>query len=124
MSNDRGFTLLEVLVAFTVLALVLGAAYGAMSSGLRATTRSGEALTALARAESVLARVGPEIPLQTGAWSEREGDWIAEVDITAHGSAQTWQSVGQQPLLVSVAIRDGSGGQAVRLSTLRLADTP
>lgn len=53
--ETRGFTLLETLVAFTALALILGAAYAALGGGARGVGAAAERLAALAEAENALA---------------------------------------------------------------------
>jgi type II secretion system protein I len=55
--NRKGFTLLEALVALTVLGLVGVSAVGVIGSDLRAASRMREGLTEVAVAEEILARV-------------------------------------------------------------------
>lgn len=120
--RDRGFTLLEVLVAFTLLALVLGAAYAAMGTGLRAQARSAEVADGVSRAQSALARLGRDWPLTPGEQRFRDGDWVTAVTIAPYRrqDRQRWQELGLQPLRVAVSVRSPSGRQAARLETLRL----
>ena len=66
-----GFTLLEVLVAFTILAIALTALIQAFSQGLRASTVAEERATAVLVARSIMAEVGSSIPLEE---SEQSGD--------------------------------------------------
>ncbi len=67
-----GFTLIEVLVAFAVLAVSLGVVFQIFSTGTRAS-RAAEAYThATLLAESKLAAVGVEEPLEEG---ERTGEF-------------------------------------------------
>ena len=66
-----GFTLLEVLVAFTILAVLLTALIQAFSQGLRASTVAEERATAVLVARSIMAEVGSSIPLEE---SEQSGD--------------------------------------------------
>jgi prepilin-type N-terminal cleavage/methylation domain-containing protein len=54
--HQRGFTLLEALVALAVLATVLASAFGVFSSGLRALSRGDQRLTLALIAESLLER--------------------------------------------------------------------
>ena len=51
---DRGFTLIEILVAFTILALFLGAAFEVFSSAVRAAQVGDEYARALVLARSKL----------------------------------------------------------------------
>lgn len=65
----KGFTLLEVLVAFTLLALFFGALFQVFAAGL-AVTRSGESQTrAVLLAESKLAEIGADHSLGPGSHS-------------------------------------------------------
>ncbi len=66
-----GFTLLEVLVAFTILAIALTALIQAFSQGLRASTVAEERALAVLVARSIMAEVGSSIPLEQ---SEQSGD--------------------------------------------------
>ncbi len=70
----RGFSLLEVLVAFTILAMLLGALFQVFRGGLHAA-RSGERYTrATVIAQSQLAALGVEHPLQEGVLSGTTDD--------------------------------------------------
>jgi general secretion pathway protein I len=65
----RGFSLLEVLVAFAIMALALGALMQVFSTGLRTVTLGDEYTRAVLLAESKLAAMGVEEPLQEGEQS-------------------------------------------------------
>jgi len=70
----RGFSLLEVLVAFTILAMLLAALFQVFSGGLHAA-RAGDRFTrATLIAQSRLAAVGLEQPLQEGVSSGSTDD--------------------------------------------------
>ena len=116
-----GFTLLETLVAFVLVALTLGAAYASWMNGSRAAARAEEVLSALTRAENALARVGAEIPLTPGETVLRDGAWLTAIDITPHAAADPAADavVGLTPYLVRVRVEAPSGGATV-LETLRL----
>jgi general secretion pathway protein I len=58
MASERGFTLLEVLIAFVIAALALGVMFDAALGGLRATTTASHYQEALSLARSHLAAVG------------------------------------------------------------------
>ncbi len=55
MRRSRGFTLLEVLIAFAILTVSLAAVYEVLASGARRSARLSERMPALALAESLLA---------------------------------------------------------------------
>ena len=61
--TQRGFTLLETLVALTVLALSFGIFLQAFSSNLRVGNASARALAASQLAETLIARAGSELAL-------------------------------------------------------------
>ena len=72
--SSRGFSLLEVLVAFVILALVLGVAMEIFSGGLRNVSRAGEYQQALLLGQSKLTSVGIETPLVVGESSGEFGN--------------------------------------------------
>ncbi len=119
--RDRGFTMIEALVAFVIVSLVLGAGYAGMAGGLKATARAEDALDKLAQAEAVLARIGVEIPLDPGETVLAEEPWEIRVAIEAHrrDDALLWDRLGLRPYAVAVSVSGGTGAP-VTLETLRL----
>lgn len=69
--RERGFTLLEVLVAFAIAALAVGALVQGVMGGLRSAHASGHHQEAVSRARSRLAAFGHGAPLVPGG---QEGD--------------------------------------------------
>lgn len=61
---QRGFSLLEILVAFSIMAISIGMLLSIFSSGLRNAAVSEEYTAAVQIAEAVIARPGIEAPLQ------------------------------------------------------------
>lgn len=101
--RERGFTLLEVIVSFTLLALVLGTAFAAISGGLRAQVRTDEVLTELDLARSTLARVGHELPLAPTRFTDPGTGLGVAVDVVPYQPAvATWAALGTAPYLVRV----------------------
>jgi general secretion pathway protein I len=81
--NQSGFSLLEVLVAFAILALSLGVLLQIFSKALVATAVSETYSRAVALAESKLNAVGSELPLEEGVQSgepEDGMDWSVYVE--------------------------------------------
>jgi general secretion pathway protein I len=64
--REDGFTLVEVAVALIILCLSLGAMYKLFSSGLTAVERIEAVHTAVSIAQSLLDRVGSELPVKPG----------------------------------------------------------
>ena len=69
--RQGGFSLLEVLVAFVILVAALSVIYPLVGNGLRAAAAVDGQTDAVRLADSVMARVGRDLPLQAG---EREVD--------------------------------------------------
>jgi general secretion pathway protein I len=99
-----GFTLLEILVALVIFALAFGVLAQIMQTGLRqsAVARSITAATLLAQSE--LARVGAELPLQAGA-AEGETEtgmrWHTDVELLEPPSEQKSLATYQVQVTVS-----------------------
>jgi len=66
-----GFTLLEVLIAFAILAVAMTALMQAFSQGLRSLEAAEDYVTPAMLARSKMAEVGPIIPIEEG---EHTGD--------------------------------------------------
>lgn len=124
-----GFTLLEVLVAFAVLAVSLGVAFEIFSTGMRNSRAADAYSRATLHAESTLERVASEAPLTAGEDTGEFGDgfaWravvrpypIEGVDGDAEGAARAMEVV------VSVAWQDGQRQRSITLATLRLGHAP
>ena len=125
----RGFTLLEVLVAFAVLAVALGVAFEIFSTGLRGA-RSSDALTrAVLIAESRLALVGTEIELKLGETRGETDDGVRwRVDIRERTPPEGDDERVVTPSLpvlrevvVTVSWDDAAGERTFELRTARLA---
>lgn len=119
---NGGFTLLEVLVAFTVLALLMTVLLRIFSDGFRGMTAAEVHAAATLHAQTALASVGTEIPLGEGEWNGVYDDgfrWRVAI-----------QPYGEPGLIVPprtfiayrvVAAVDGRHSGGVTLTTLRLA---
>lgn len=118
-ARNSGFTLVEVLVAFTILAFTLAAAYGVFSNVSRSVAAGEQYGRALALAESRLAAIDAASP--DDAWDE-DGEfddrfrWRVE---TAALADDLPDSVKLTPVVVSVEVSWDGGGPVV-LETIRL----
>ena len=80
--NNRGFTLLELLLAFVVFALSFATVLEILSGSMRNTVRAREYNEAALTAQSVMDQVGLEIPLQAGFSAVGEaGDYRWEIEL-------------------------------------------
>jgi general secretion pathway protein I len=120
----RGFSLLEVLVAFTILAMLLGALFQVFSSGLRAA-RSGDQYTrATVIAQSRLAELGVAQPLREGVSSGNDdGPYHWRVTVSPYLDDQMLVVDGvPQPLTVHVEVfwEEGGSAHSVSLTSILL----
>ena len=121
----RGFSLLEVLVAFTILAMLLGALFQVFSGGLRAA-RTGERYTrATVIAQSQLAALGVEQPLQEGVSSGIADDvYHWRITVSPYLDDQLPVADGVlQPLTVNVEVfwEEGGISRVLTLTSMLLA---
>ena len=118
----RGFSLLEVLVAFTILAMLLGALFQVFSGGLRAA-RSGDQYTrATVIAQSRLAALGVEQPLREGVSSGNDDSpyhWRITVSPYLDDQMLVVDRV-LQPLTVHVEVFWEEGGSAHSVSLMSI----
>ena len=81
-NKQQGFSLLEILIAFSILALSLSILLKIFSVGVTTTSIAEEYTAAVQIAESLMARTGVETPLQAGESSGLENekyDWQVTV---------------------------------------------
>jgi general secretion pathway protein I len=131
MTRQRGFTLLEVLVAFAILGISLGVLLQTFATGLRNTALAEEYTLATLHAESVLAAIGIEEPLQEGSLQGEIDDkfsWRASVSVYQEEESESSNEFDQRlsvtPYYVVAEVFWETGNGQIRsvvLETLRLA---
>ncbi len=122
--RQNGFSLLEVLVAFSILALSMGVLMQIFSGGLHNVEVSSHHIKAVAIAKSLLARVGSETPLLAGEQSGEFGDperpaeqysWQLRLqaldDVPEAGQPVTVSPYGLMGIMVNVEWQDGQAGR-------------
>ena len=134
--REGGFTLLEVMIAFVILAVALGLLLGMLSRGLRQVAQAGNETEASLHAPSLLDTLGTLEPIAPGV---RDGDfakgryrWRLQVDQAEdpappppppEGQPQPTEGAGA-PVLYRVVLDVEWGARApaqhLRFSTLRL----
>lgn len=120
----RGFTLIEVLVAFVILALALGAMLPALSGSLRGTRTSSETLVATAFAQSLLAGVGVDGGVAEGIFTttlERPGFTSVLTVRPWTGGAGTGDGPRLYEVIARIDWRAGGRQRTVSLATTRYA---
>lgn len=125
--RQGGFSLLEVVVAFAILALSLGLLLQIFSRALTATSLSGDYSRAVALAEARLNAVGVDIPLAPGSYSgDPETGLSWQVFIEPFAPKNTpWELPLEAFLVTAVASwgDDTYEHRQISLSTLRLQDS-
>ena len=124
--KQQGFTLLEVLVAFAILGLALGTLLQTFAIGLRNTALSEEYTQATLYAESVLAGLGVEEPLEEGGMGGELDDkyaWRGSVSVYQEPEGPELDDNGVLPyhVVVQVYWSEDDTERSVSLETLRLA---
>jgi general secretion pathway protein I len=131
-TQQRGFSLLEILVAFSILALSLGVLMQIFSGSLRNAEVTRDSAQAVALAQSLLASAGVEATLVPGESAGVLGDkfrWLLRVSPLVQGPRPGETEAVRAPLpldLLEVTVRVAWGGdsrspeRALALTTLRL----
>ena len=126
--SQQGFSLLEILIAFSILALSLGIILNIFSGGLRRSLVAEEYQQAITIAQSILAKSGVEEELEEG---RKQG--IVDEKYTWSETIRAFQEDGLEPevtrifpyqVLVTVEWQAGEDNRLVELSTLRLSRKP
>ena len=127
--RQRGFTLVEVVVAFLLLSLVLASGFELFTTGMRRAIDIEERSQALAIAQSQLAAVGVEQALKEGSASGQSDDgkfrWTTTIARSQEGAADPNQPIqsayGLYRIEVVVTWRGADEReQAFSLATLEL----
>ena len=126
MRRERGYTLIEVVVAFGLLALALTLLLGTLTNSTRQVRWSADAGRAALMSQSVLDRVETEGPLREG---DREGQledgryrWQLQVRRYEATAGQPVDPNAPLLLAVDLTMRWGDGGprETFALHSLRL----
>ena len=127
MREEAGFTLLEVLVAFAILAVALAGMLQAFGGGLDTVRRTQAANETWSAARSLLERVGTELPLEAGQRSGTDESGLAwTVAIRPRKNALDQVKAHERAYaLFDVAVTVSRAGAPVAtLQTIRLAPAP
>jgi len=126
--GQRGFTLVESLVALAIATLAISGFYQALSTGLFMERRSGVQAEQMLVATQIMDRVGADVPLRAGAQDRgitRGMEW--ELTITETGTAD--MRIGtirpNEMFFVYVTVTSGrADGTPLVLRSLRYRETP
>jgi general secretion pathway protein I len=123
--RSRGYTLVEVLVAFMIMALALTVLLRIFSSGLRNVGVASDYAQAVLIGESRLATAGIDEALAPGETSGMEGDgfhWIRRVTRYEPAVDYTTHVNGTHAYFVTVTVTwpNGDKERSIDLSTVKL----
>lgn len=119
---QRGFTLIEVLVAFVILALFLGTILPSLSGSLAGSRAGSDTITATAYAQSLIAGVGVEGRITEGEFTNtlEQTRFSSRLTVQLYGAAATDAARARlYEVTARVDWRDGAHTRAVSLTTLR-----
>ncbi len=122
-----GFTLVELLVAFAILALSLTAVFRIFSDGLLGTKLADDYGTAIALAESTLTQVGidPDLPARPGMYEGQFDDRFSwRLEIASLDDALDTTRLERQLYAIRVALSvhwdDSGSGRSVSLEKIHI----
>jgi general secretion pathway protein I len=135
--GTAGFTLIEVLVAIAVLAVVLGAIGAVVGNTVRTIRSVDRRLPLLETAQSLIASLPTRDALQPGTQSGTSGDFRWRIDavllnrnvpdnaaaVLSTAATGAPPKVSWVPLAITVRVQGGEG-PPVRLDTVRLIPRP
>ena len=127
MNKDKGFSLLEILVAFSILAVSLGILLKIFSSGVNTAMIAEEYTVATQIAESLMAKTGIEEPLVVGEGSGTEVEkyhWRVTIENSSNPADVEEEIEGDNSLLlVRVIVQWGDEGRNQRTVELNTVKT-
>jgi general secretion pathway protein I len=124
--GQSGFTLIEVLVALTILSISLGVLMAVFLQGLDRTRESSNEAAARVLAQSLVAQAKVTTNLSFGTSAGKINGLAWRTQVLPYGTAvdrAAWQSNPAQ-IVATVSWRGDGGQWSVSLSTLRLLPKP
>ncbi len=121
-NGQAGFTLIEVLVALTILSISLGVLLAVFLQGLDRARESREEASARALAQSLLAQAKSADNPSMGTSVGKTSDFLWRLQVVPYGSAAdrtAWQENAGQ-IVATVSWHGDGGMRSISLSTLRL----
>ena len=126
MNRNKGFSLLEILVAFSILAISLGILLKIFSSGINTAMVAEEYTVATQIAESLMAKTGIEEPLVVGENSGTEVEkyyWRVTVENISNPANDEESDDAAELLAVQVIVEWGDDDRSRRVIELNTVKT-
>ncbi|MDD5271274.1 MAG: type II secretion system protein [Methylovulum sp.] len=130
-TRQQGFSLLEILIAFSILALSIAILLKIFAGGVQTAAVAEDYTVAVQLAESLMVRAGVETPLQAGQVLGRDNDkynWQVVVNPYRFSPPDVDAStLTTEFFVVDVSVSwddEGGKGRSLELSTLKLRSKP
>ena len=117
--GEKGFTLIEALVALAIIAAVLSSIGSVIGTAVRGTRTIDQRLALGGAAETVLASLPPRNALQLGRQSGETAGHRWRIDVAPLNAAAPDPQARFVPLVVNMRMQ-GPGGAAIQVTTVRL----
>jgi general secretion pathway protein I len=123
--GSAGFTLIEVLIAIAVLAVVLGAVGAVVGNTVRTIRSVDRRLPLLETAQSLIASLPTRDALQPGTQTGTSGEfrWRIDAVLLNRNVPDDAKEAKWMPLAITVRVQGGEG-PPLRLDTVRLIPRP
>jgi len=121
--GEAGFTLVEVIAAFAILALAFSVLLAVISDGLRRSAQAEIEAEAASLAQALLAQAGTEAALQPGERAGEPGNglrWRLRMEPYGDAGDTRQRPVAAYHVTAEVFWRDGLQERSLALTTLRL----
>jgi general secretion pathway protein I len=121
--GEEGFSLVEIVVALAILSLSLGILLSVISDGIRRADQAKRMDEAESMGQSLLARVGAELPLGQGQTTGEFGNgfhWRLTIEAYGDRTDRMQQPLGAYTISAEVLWNNGFEERSVVLKTLRL----
>lgn len=122
--REEGFTLLETLVALSILGIALVVVFQLFSANMHSLAASEDYVAAVTRAESLMREILDDDELEESAWSmQTEDGYLVDAAVERSDEART-ESLDVQLLTVRLTVRwqKGPRQRSLTLTTMKMMD--